>query len=100
MSDHLIQVRELSKDYKDEEVVTRALYGVSFVIDQGEFVSIMGPSGSGKSTLLHLLSFLDRPTGGKYIFKDKDMTELSDLELARVRNQEIGFIFQSFNLLG
>jgi putative ABC transport system ATP-binding protein len=75
------------------------LRGVTFSIKQGEFVSIMGPSGSGKSTLLHILSFLDRPTGGSYKFQGKSIDEMTDPELAKVRNKDMGFVFQSFNLL-
>ena len=76
-----------------------ALKGVSFSIQKGEFVSIMGPSGSGKSTLLHILSFMDRSTGGSYTFLGKEIGHLSDLDLARIRNKDMGFVFQSFNLL-
>jgi putative ABC transport system ATP-binding protein len=75
------------------------LRSVSFSINKGEFVSIIGPSGSGKSTLLHILSFLDRPTGGRYEFLGKSIEELSDKELAVVRNEKMGFVFQAFNLL-
>lgn len=96
----VINVRDLKKDYADEGEVTQALRGVTFGIKQGEFVAIMGPSGSGKSTLLHILSFLDRPTGGTYTFQDKGIDEYSDDELATVRNKKMGFIFQAFNLLG
>lgn len=95
----LISVQSLEKIYIDESGATHALRGVSFDIHEGEFVAIMGPSGSGKSTLLHVLSFLDRPSGGDYIFKGKHMNELSDVDLASIRNKEMGFIFQSFNLL-
>ncbi|RJQ23295.1 ABC transporter ATP-binding protein [Candidatus Parcubacteria bacterium] len=95
----LISVRNLEKLYYDEGGSTHALRGVSFDIHPGEFVAIMGPSGSGKSTLLHILSFLDRPTGGSYVFKGRDMDHLSDQDLALIRNKEMGFIFQSFNLL-
>ena len=95
----MIDVRELKKEYVEDETSTLALRGVSFAITQGEFVSIMGPSGSGKSTLLHILSFLDRPTGGSYTFLGKHIDEMNDRELARVRNKEMGFVFQSFNLL-
>jgi len=80
-------------------VVTKALDGVSFDIREGEFVAIMGPSGSGKSTLMHIMGFLDRPSSGLYKFRGKSIDELSDDELARVRNKQIGFVFQSFNLL-
>jgi putative ABC transport system ATP-binding protein len=95
----LISVRNLCKEYDNEGVVTKALCGVSFDIKEGEFVAIMGPSGSGKSTLMQLLGFLDRPTGGKYFFEGKDIRNFSDDELAYFRNQKIGFVFQSFNLL-
>jgi putative ABC transport system ATP-binding protein len=95
----MIEVHNLKKDYIEEETSTHALCGVTFSIEKGEFVSIMGPSGSGKSTLLHILSFLDRPTGGSYKFLGKSIDELSDHELARVRNKDMGFVFQSFNLL-
>ena len=95
----MISVRDIVKEYIDDGVSTRALDGVSFDIQQGEFVSIMGPSGSGKSTLLHVLSFLDRPTEGEYVFMNKRMSELTDQDLAHIRNGSIGFIFQSFNLL-
>lgn len=96
----MISVQNLVKTYADEGEQTTALNQISFEIKQGEFVSIMGPSGSGKSTLLHILSFMDRPTGGSYHFNGKSIDELSDQELAHVRNQEMGFIFQAFNLLG
>lgn len=96
----MIEVSNLSKAYVEGSTKTNALIGVDFFIGEGEFVSIMGPSGSGKSTLLHVLSFLDRPTDGSYTFLGKNINHLSDSELAQVRNQEMGFIFQSFNLLG
>jgi len=78
---------------------TSALAGISFTINQGDFVSIIGPSGSGKSTLLQILSFLDRPTGGRYAFFGKSIDDMSDRELAHVRNKDMGFVFQAFNLL-
>lgn len=96
----MIHVRDLRKDYVEGETVTRALRGVNLDIEKGEFVSIMGPSGSGKSTLLHILDFLERPTSGSYTFLDKSMDDMKDDELAHVRNKEMGFVFQSFNLLG
>jgi putative ABC transport system ATP-binding protein len=95
----MIEIRDLKKEYTEEETPTRALRGVTFSIKKGEFVSIMGPSGSGKSTLLQILSFLDRPTGGAYTFQGKGIDEMTDQELARVRNSDMGFVFQSFNLL-
>lgn len=95
----LIKVDNLKKDYINEEVVTKVLHGLSFTIEKGEFVSIMGPSGSGKSTLMHILGFLDRATGGSYFFEDKDVQSLGDDDLASLRNEKIGFVFQSFNLL-
>ncbi len=95
----MIVVKDLRKEYIDDGTNTLALDGISFTIEKGEFVSIIGPSGSGKSTLLHILSFLDRPTGGVYTFLGKGIDEMSDAELAEVRNKEMGFVFQSFNLL-
>lgn len=95
----MIHLHGIEKTYFDEGETTSALRGVTFDIDAGEFVAIMGPSGSGKSTLLHLLSFLDRPTGGTYIFDNKDVNQLTDAEMAHIRNTHMGFIFQSFNLL-
>lgn len=97
----MLSLQNLSKTYAaDGDENTRALQDISFEIKKGEFVSIMGPSGSGKSTLLHILSFLDRPTSGSYTFNGKSIQDLSDTDLAHIRNREMGFIFQSFNLLG
>jgi putative ABC transport system ATP-binding protein len=94
----LIEVSNLSKIYGDG-IETRALDGVSLKIEEGEFVAIMGPSGSGKSTLLHILGFLDKPTGGDYLYKGRSANAYSDDEMSRLRNREMGFVFQSFNLL-
>jgi putative ABC transport system ATP-binding protein len=95
----MIDVQDLKKDYIDEGETTSALRGVTFSINKGDFVSIMGPSGSGKSTLVQILSFLDRSSGGSYTFFGKKIDDLSDVELAHIRNKSIGFVFQSFNLL-
>ena len=95
----MIEIHDLQKEYVEEETPTRALRGVTFTIEKGEFISIMGPSGSGKSTLLQILSFLDRPTGGSYKFQGKSIDDMTDQELAHVRNKDMGFVFQSFNLL-
>lgn len=95
----LIEVKNLEKTYHDEEVETKVLEGVSFEIPEGQFVAVMGPSGSGKSTLLHILGFLDKPSSGQYRFDGKTTEEYSEEEVAHVRNQKFGFVFQSFNLL-
>lgn len=95
----LIELQNLSKTYSEGDVVTPVLRGISLQIEKGEFVAVMGPSGSGKSTLLHILGFLDKPTGGVYRFEGKSSEDYSDDTLARIRNEKLGFIFQSFNLL-
>lgn len=95
----LFEVTDLEKTYYGEVTDTQVLRGLSFTIDAGEFVSIMGPSGSGKSTLLHILGFLAEHTSGEYRFNGKKHSERTDAEVAHVRNQEMGFVFQSFNLL-
>ncbi|MBU1039328.1 ABC transporter ATP-binding protein [Patescibacteria group bacterium] len=98
MSD-LITVKDLKKIYENEGVATPVLHGVSFTLQAGEFVSIMGPSGSGKSTLMHILGFLDRLTSGQYWFEGKEVDTLSEDELAFMRSTKVGFVFQQFNLL-
>lgn len=95
----MIDVSHIYKVYKNSAVETVALTDVSFKVDKGEFVAIMGPSGSGKSTLMHILGALDQPTQGDYILDGKNVSKLSDDELADIRNTKIGFIFQAFNLL-
>jgi putative ABC transport system ATP-binding protein len=95
----LIRTEDLVKSYGAGATEVRALSGVSLEIEKGEYVALMGPSGSGKSTLMHLLGCLDTPTSGRYLFNDRDISTLDDTELARLRNREIGFVFQSFNLL-
>lgn len=94
-----ITVSHISKIYQTGDVETAALQDVSFQIEKGEFVAIMGPSGSGKSTLMHILGALDTPTSGSYILDGENVEDLSDDELADIRNRKIGFIFQAFNLL-
>ncbi len=95
----IIQIREMTKIYGEDEAAVSALAGVDVTVERGEFVAIMGPSGSGKSTLMNILGCLDRPTSGAYILDGRDVSQLSKNELAEVRNQKLGFIFQSFNLL-
>lgn len=95
----IIQTKALVKDYNMGKVKVRALAGIDMTIHAGEFVAIMGPSGSGKSTLMHLLGCLDTPTEGEYYLGDKLVSGLNKNQLARIRNTEIGFVFQTFNLL-
>lgn len=95
----MIEVLDVTKIYKSGNVETLALKKVSFKIEDGEFVAIIGPSGSGKSTLMHILGALDTPTAGTYLLDGKDISTLSDDELADIRKDKIGFVFQSFNLL-
>jgi len=95
----MISVKHLSKIYSTDIVETRALVDVSFEIKKGEFVAIMGPSGSGKSTLMHILGALDQATSGEYLLDGKNVSTLNDDQLAEIRNQKIGFIFQAYNLL-
>ena len=95
----IIEISKLSKIYKTEAMETIALDKISFKIEKGEFVAIMGPSGSGKSTLMHILGALDKPTSGEYILDGQNVEKLTDDELADIRNKKIGFVFQAFNLL-
>ena len=98
MSD-VIRIRELTREYRMGEETILALRGVSLDIRRNEYVAIMGPSGSGKSTMMNLLGCLDTPSGGEYWLNGAEVSRLSDDDLARVRNREIGFVFQTFNLL-
>lgn len=95
----MIECKNISKIYKSGGTETAALKGVSFKIVDGEFVAVMGPSGSGKSTLMHILGCLDVPTSGTYLLDGQDVSKMSDDELADVRKDKIGFVFQSYNLL-
>ena len=95
----LIETRELWKTYVMGAEEVHALRGVSITIERGEYVAIMGPSGSGKSTLMNLIGCLDTPSKGTYLLNNKQASEMNDDELARIRNEEIGFVFQTFNLL-
>jgi len=99
MPQPLIQLKDIKKNYVNDDVVTRVLHGISLDIYEGEFVAIMGPSGSGKSTLMHILGFLDSATSGDYKFKGQDVSELTDDQKAIMRRKEVGFVFQSYNLL-
>jgi putative ABC transport system ATP-binding protein len=95
----LIEMRNLHRIYEVGEEKVHALNGVDLAIDQNEYVAIMGPSGSGKSTMMNIVGCLDTPSDGQYLLKGTDVGKLSDDELARIRNREIGFVFQTFNLL-
>ena len=95
----MIELKNITKTYSTGDIVFTALHGISFTIKDGEFVAIMGPSGSGKSTLMHILGALDTPTSGTYLLDGRDVSTMSEDELADIRKEKIGFVFQSFNLL-
>src|ERR1700757_4778030 len=95
----MIEIKDITKTYGEGDTAFQALKGVTFTIEDGEFVAIMGPSGSGKSTLMHILGCLDTPTSGTYRLDGKDVSKMNDEELADIRKDKIGFVFQSFNLL-
>ena len=95
----IIELSKIVKNYKIGTIIVRALRSVTIDIDKNEYVAIMGPSGSGKSTLMNLIGCLDTPTSGKYVLNNKDVSKLDDNQLADIRNNEIGFVFQTFNLL-
>src|SRR5512132_1953185 len=95
----LIETKDLWKTYQMGSEQIHALRGVSIEIERGEYVAIMGPSGSGKSTLMNLIGCLDTPSKGSYLLNNKQVSQMNDDELARIRNEEIGFVFQTFNLL-
>ncbi|MFU8812720.1 MAG: ABC transporter ATP-binding protein [Balneolaceae bacterium] len=99
MSKSIIEIRDLKKLYRMGESIVRALNGVSFDVMENEYIAIMGPSGSGKSTLMNMIGCLDTPTEGTYVLNGQNVSEMDDSELAGVRNKEIGFVFQTFNLL-
>ena len=95
----IIKTENLTKDYETGTQVVSALKGINLSVEKGEFLSIMGPSGSGKTTLMNIIGCLDSPTNGSYYLNEKSVSRLDDDELAKIRNEEIGFVFQSFNLL-
>ncbi|MEM9678910.1 MAG: ABC transporter ATP-binding protein [Bacteroidota bacterium] len=99
MNDNVIEIRNIIRDFKLGQETVHVLKGIDLDIKRGEYVAIMGPSGSGKSTLMNLLGCLDTPTAGTYILNGKDVSQMTDDELANIRNTEIGFVFQTFNLL-
>jgi putative ABC transport system ATP-binding protein len=99
MNDSVILLREITRDFKLGGQTVHVLKGIDLDIKRGEYVALMGPSGSGKSTLMNLLGCLDTPTSGTYVLADRDVSRMGEQELAEVRNQEIGFVFQTFNLI-
>lgn len=99
MSQPIIDIKGITRDFPLGNEIIHVLKGIDLTINKGEYVALMGPSGSGKSTLMNLLGCLDTPTGGSYVLNGKDVSKMHDDELAEIRNKEIGFVFQTFNLL-
>jgi len=95
----LLKLESVSKVFQLDGLEVPALKDISFTVEKGEFLAIMGPSGSGKSTLMYIMGFLDRPTEGKIFFEDREVSKISEVEMAKIRNEKIGFVFQMFNLL-
>ena len=100
MNESIIEIEQLTKVFYTDEIETHALSGIHLSIDRGEYVAMSGPSGCGKSTLLSIIGLLDTPTAGRYTLNGKEVANLNFADRSRIRNQEIGFIFQSFNLIG
>src|SRR5437660_279548 len=98
-SDAVIRLERIHKIYKMGDIEVHALHGASLAVHRGEFVAIMGPSGSGKSTMMNIIGCLDRPTRGQYFLENQDVSTLNKSQLADIRNQRVGFVFQSFNLV-
>ena len=95
----MIQLQDVSRTYASDEIETTALGGIELAVEAGEFVAIMGPSGCGKSTLLNILGTIDRPSGGRYLFEGADIAQAPEADLAKLRRDRLGFVFQSFNLI-
>ena len=95
----MLTLSDVHRLYRSDEVETTALRNIDLQIEAGEFVAVMGPSGCGKSTLLNILGTIDRPTSGRYRFKDQEVADLNEASLARLRRENLGFVFQSFNLI-
>jgi putative ABC transport system ATP-binding protein len=99
MAQPIIEIKNITRDFPLGNEIVHVLKGIDLTINKGEYVALMGPSGSGKSTLMNLLGCLDTPTGGTYVLNNKKVSEMEDEELAEIRNKEIGFVFQTFNLM-